>query len=159
MMSKPDMIVSAARAWLGTPFHHQASCRGVGADCLGLIRGVWRAQIGAEPAQIPPYSPAWGALQSQELLWQNLQKYFSSMTPEMQPDGRLQNGAVIPDGSLLLFRLIAKGAANHLGIAAQRAGRPSFIHACHVKGVCEVDLTLKWRRRTVAIFGFPQRGF
>jgi hypothetical protein len=132
-----------------------------------LVPRRWRRLLGADPRGLAgadwrracANSALLAGLQPQELLWQYLQKYFSSMTIEMQPDGRLQNGAVIPDGSLLLFRLMAKGAANHLGIAAQRAGRPSFIHACHVKGVCEVDLTLKWRRRAVAIFRFPKRGF
>ncbi|QQR69243.1 MAG: peptidase P60 [Alphaproteobacteria bacterium] len=32
--------VAEARAWLGTPFHHQASVKGVGCDCIGLIKGV-----------------------------------------------------------------------------------------------------------------------
>ena len=40
-------IVAAARGWLGTPYRHQASVRGEGADCLGLVRGVWRELIGA----------------------------------------------------------------------------------------------------------------
>lgn len=38
-MNKQD-IVNEARQWLGTPFHHQASLKGVGTDCYGLIRGV-----------------------------------------------------------------------------------------------------------------------
>ena len=41
-------IVEAARHWLGTPYHHQASLRGVGCDCLGLVRGVWRDLLGEE---------------------------------------------------------------------------------------------------------------
>ncbi len=32
--------VELARLWLGTPYVHQASTRGAGADCLGLIRGI-----------------------------------------------------------------------------------------------------------------------
>ena len=36
-------------SWIGTPYRHQASLKGVGCDCLGLVRGVWRAVIGAEP--------------------------------------------------------------------------------------------------------------
>jgi len=52
-------IVEAARAWLGTPYHHQASLRGVGCDCLGLVRGVWRDVLGEEPEALPPYSPHW----------------------------------------------------------------------------------------------------
>lgn len=37
-----------ARLWLGTPFRHQAALRGVGCDCLGLIRGV-AAELGICP--------------------------------------------------------------------------------------------------------------
>jgi NlpC/P60 family putative phage cell wall peptidase len=52
-------IVAAARIWLGTPYHHQASLRGVGCDCLGLVRGIWRDLYGSEPESTPPYSPYW----------------------------------------------------------------------------------------------------
>ena len=45
-MNGPDefttRIVDLARGWIGTPYLHQASCRGIGCDCLGLVRGVWR---------------------------------------------------------------------------------------------------------------------
>ena len=34
-------VVAAARGWLGTPYQHQASARGAGAGCLGLLRGIW----------------------------------------------------------------------------------------------------------------------
>ena len=43
-------IVGAARGWIGTPYRHQASLKGVGCDCLGLLRGVWRELKGEEPA-------------------------------------------------------------------------------------------------------------
>jgi cell wall-associated NlpC family hydrolase len=33
-------IVDAARAYLGTPWHHQGRLKGVGVDCIGLILGV-----------------------------------------------------------------------------------------------------------------------
>ena len=46
-------LVAEARAWLGTPYRHQAALRGVGCDCLGLVRGVWRAVHGAEPEPVP----------------------------------------------------------------------------------------------------------
>jgi NlpC/P60 family putative phage cell wall peptidase len=42
MITRPT-IVAETRAWLGTPYRHQASLKGVGCDCLGLVRGVWRA--------------------------------------------------------------------------------------------------------------------
>jgi cell wall-associated NlpC family hydrolase len=40
-------VVALARTWLGTPYHHQASLRGAGADCLGLLRGVYAELYGA----------------------------------------------------------------------------------------------------------------
>lgn len=39
--TRPD-IVTAARQWLDTPFHHQARLKGVGVDCIGLVIGVAR---------------------------------------------------------------------------------------------------------------------
>jgi len=38
--SKIPPIVTQARTWIGTPFHHQARLKGKGCDCLGLIVGV-----------------------------------------------------------------------------------------------------------------------
>ena len=49
----PACIVREARTWLGTPYLHQASVRGAGCDCLGLVRGVWRALYGREPEAVP----------------------------------------------------------------------------------------------------------
>jgi NlpC/P60 family putative phage cell wall peptidase len=56
----PAWVVAAARDWLGTPYHDQASVGGVGCDCLGLARGVWREVVGPEPFLIRPYSRDWG---------------------------------------------------------------------------------------------------
>lgn len=33
-------IIAVARSWIGTPYRHQASVKGVGADCIGLLRGI-----------------------------------------------------------------------------------------------------------------------
>ena len=66
--ANPDAVIAAARGWLGTPYHDQASLRGVGCDCLGLARGVWRDLVGAEPQPIPPYSRDWGETGTREVL-------------------------------------------------------------------------------------------
>jgi len=39
MVTRPQ-VVHAARAWLGTPFHHQGRQRGRGVDCAGLAVGI-----------------------------------------------------------------------------------------------------------------------
>lgn len=50
-MTTREQIVAEARRWLGTRWHHQASLRGVGTDCIGLIVGVARALGIKEAAQ------------------------------------------------------------------------------------------------------------
>lgn len=62
----PDRVIAAARFWLGTPYHDQASLRGVGCDCLGLARGVWREVVCPEPFPIPPYSRDLGLVAGSE---------------------------------------------------------------------------------------------
>ena len=44
-MIERETIVRCARGWLGTPYHHQASMKSVGCDCLGLIRGLWPGDV------------------------------------------------------------------------------------------------------------------
>ena len=50
-----ESIVNEAREWIGTPYIHQQSLKGVGTDCVGLVRGLWRACIGPEPEKAPAY--------------------------------------------------------------------------------------------------------
>jgi NlpC/P60 family putative phage cell wall peptidase len=64
----PDTVIIVARSWLRTPYHDQASLKGVGCDCLGLARGVWREVVGPEPFPIPPYSRDWGESGPREVL-------------------------------------------------------------------------------------------
>lgn len=56
MSSPRTRIIAEARAWIGTPYRHQGSLKGVGCDCLGLVCGVWRALNGAEPEATPAAS-------------------------------------------------------------------------------------------------------
>jgi cell wall-associated NlpC family hydrolase len=35
-----DAVVAEALAWVGTPFHANQTCKGVGADCIGVVAGV-----------------------------------------------------------------------------------------------------------------------
>ncbi|MFO0287190.1 MAG: hypothetical protein ACK51C_13080 [Brevundimonas sp.] len=67
-MSRRDLALAVARSWLGTPYRHQASLRGEGADCLGLVRGVWREVIGPEPQDAGPYSADWAERSGEERL-------------------------------------------------------------------------------------------
>jgi NlpC/P60 family putative phage cell wall peptidase len=49
-MTLADRIIAEAREWVGTPFHWQASVKGVGCDCKGLVWGVAR-ELGLPEAE------------------------------------------------------------------------------------------------------------
>jgi len=137
-----EQIVAAAREWLGTPYHHQASLRGVGCDCLGLVRGVWREFYGPEPEAAPPYSPAWAESLREEALAAAGLRHLRSVAP----------GTERP-GDVLLFRWRAHLPAKHCAIL----GAPSaIIHAHDGAAVSEVAFTPWWRRHLSHVFSFPE---
>ncbi len=70
-------VVAEARTWIGTPYRHQASLKGVGCDCLGLVRGIFRALHGAEPERVPPYTPDWAEAASDEPLAQAAARHLA----------------------------------------------------------------------------------
>ena len=100
-------LVAEARDWIGTPYRHQASVKGVGCDCLGLVRGVWRACIGDEPEKPSPYAPDWAEARGEETL---ARAAFRHLVPVARDD--------IGAGDVLLFRWRAGFIAKHVAIAA-----------------------------------------
>ena len=141
MLADPDAVIAAARAWLGTPYHDQASLRGVGCDCLGLARGVWRDLVGAEPQAIPPYSRDWGETGAREVLVIGARGMMIEIPV-----------AEIGPGTLVLFRMAPRAIAKHVGILT---APDRFIHAYDRLGVIEEALTTAWSRRIAFAFQFP----
>ncbi len=140
----PALIVVTARGWIGTPYLHQASVKGAGADCLGLIRGIWREVISAEPESIPAYSQDWSEPSGSEDLLAAAQRWLIE-----------KNSADEAPGDVLLFRMRSGAVAKHLGIAAHVGASASFIHAYTGHGVIETSLSDPWRRKIAARFEFP----
>lgn len=140
-------IVAAARAWIGTPYVHQASCKGAGADCLGLVRGVWREVLGSEPLKLPAYTPDWSEASGDEAL---LAGAGALLVPVLR--GRERPGDVI------VFRMRHGAVAKHLGLLSASGAGARFIHAYSGHGVVESPLSPPWARRIVAYFRFPSRG-
>jgi NlpC/P60 family putative phage cell wall peptidase len=139
-------VVAEARRWIGTPYVHQASSLGHGTDCLGLLRGIWRAVFGAEPEAVPPYTWDWAEPGGDEVLARAAARHLVSVSPGEEAAG-----------DVLLFRMRTGGIAKHLGIAAETGERPSFIHAYSGHGVIENALSQPWSRRIAARFRFPDR--
>jgi NlpC/P60 family putative phage cell wall peptidase len=142
-----DDIVALARAWIGTPYEHQASCRGAGADCLGLLRGVWRELFGQEPEPVPAYAVDWSETEGAERLLEAAQRHLRQITrAEMAP------------GDVLVFRMRERGVAKHVGFfAGEASGHATLIHAYSGHGVVESPLTPAWVRRMAGTFRIPDR--
>lgn len=144
-----ERIVRLARQWLGTPYRHQASCRGVGTDCLGLLRGLWREAIGPEPEVVPSYTPDWSETCGDEEL---LAAAARNMTRVESDSASI--------GDVIVMRMKDGGVAKHVGILARSDdGYETLIHAYSGHGVVESPLTPAWSERIAGIFRFPDRSF
>lgn len=135
------LILQTARSWVGTPYRHQASLKGVGSDCLGLIRGVWRELYGDEAEVPPPYQPDWYDVRKDDLLLRKAQQYLI----QIPIDEAMEGDAVV-------FRMRPEHAAKHCGILSEE-GR--MIHGLTRKDIEEVTLNHFYRKRIVAAFQFP----
>ena len=134
-------IVAAARDWIGTPYRHQASVKGVGTDCLGLVRGVWREVTGAEPETPPAYTPDWAESGGGEEMAEAARRHMTEIAL-----------AEARKGDVVLFRMRPKGPAKH---AAILTGPDRMVHAWSGRAVVETGLGRWWCVRMAYAFSFP----
>ena len=138
-----ELVVALARGWIGTPYAHQASCKGAGADCLGLLRGVWRELHGAEPEKPGAYTPDWSETDGVERLLPAARRHMVEVE-------------VAEIGDVLLFRL-GRNVVKHVAILSDATlGAEKIIHAYSGRGVVESPLTPAWARRIAGRFRIPE---
>ncbi len=138
-------ILTLARGWIGTPYHHQASARGAGVDCVGLVRGVYRSLYGREAEAVPGYSRDLAEATGDETLIDAARRHLVEIVPiDAQP------------GDVLVFRYRPHLVAKHTAIlAASAVAEATLIHALEGAAVAEVPCNDWWRRRIAAAFAFP----
>jgi NlpC/P60 family putative phage cell wall peptidase len=137
-------VLAIAESWIGTPYRHQGSAKGVGCDCLGLVRGIWRELYGSEPELPEPYARDWAERGGEERLMNAAIRHFG-------PPISISKSVA---GDLVLFRWRTDCAAKHAGILC---GERHFIHAYEQAAVIRSALVPSWRRRIAGIFRFPDR--
>lgn len=138
-----ERVLQAARGWIGTPYRHQGTAKGIGCDCLGLVRGLWREVYGDEPEQPGNYAADWAERSGKDRLRLAAERHLTPLgaKDEMQP------------GDLLLFRWRDGFPAKHAGVLAED-GR--FIHAWEHAGVVSSPLVPAWRRKLAHVYRFPE---
>ncbi|TDK37231.1 peptidase P60 [Rhizobium deserti] len=142
MTASGERIIAIAESWIGTPYRHQGATKGVGCDCIGLVRGIWRELYGGEPEPVPAYAADWAERGGNDRLMEAAQRLFV-------PLGALQDGQ---PGDLLLFRWRPDCAAKHAGILV---GPDRFIHAYEQSALTRSVLVPAWRRKIAGVFRFP----
>lgn len=141
MIITRSLIVAETRGWIGTPYRHQASLKGVGCDCLGLVRGVWRSVIGEEPERAPAYAPDWAEAGGIEALAEAAARHLIEIDRN-----------AFAEGDVLLFRWRNNLPAKHAAIVT---AADKIVHAHDGAAVAEVALAPWWRRRIAYAFRFP----
>jgi NlpC/P60 family putative phage cell wall peptidase len=140
-MISRSSIIAEARDWVGTPYQHQASAKGAGCDCLGLVRGVWRALYGSEPEAPPAYTPDWAERKGEETLLLAARRHMREIAiADARP------------GDVLLFRMDAQSPAKHAAILDEDE---RLIHAYWARAVVRSRFAPWWRARCAAAFAFP----
>lgn len=134
-------VVAAARDWLGTPYLHQASAKGAGCDCLGLVIGLYTELMGRAPETPPPYTPDWNERRPCD------EPLLSAARRHLQ-----ERAGIFLPGRILIFRIVPTGPAKHCGIVS--AG-DRFIHAYAGRAVIESWLCRWWTDRVAGVFDFP----
>lgn len=146
-MKNHNNIVSQARTWLGTPFHHQARLKGKGCDCLGLIVGVVD-ELGLEDRNGMKLAA------------------YDEVTYSKEPDGAyliqkltgLLEEVPIAEaraGDLALFKV--RENPQHLAILSDYEGALGMIHSfAPSRRVVEHRLDDEWKSKIIKVFRWQQ---
>lgn len=131
MVNRADFIL-AARAYVGTPFHHHGRLKGIGVDCLGLLMGAMAAA--GFPAR--DYRQYHKLPRAAELI-----EKFKEQADEIPL-------ALAAPGDTLLAWVLRRGQAQHILILSDL---PGVIH-CLEGGVAETSLSAYWHYRVTHAF-------
>jgi NlpC/P60 family putative phage cell wall peptidase len=138
-VSARERALVVARTFLGTPYRHQGSRRGVGCDCLGLVRGVWRELYDAEAEEPGAYSADWAELDGRDRLAEAAGRHLVAVEEALP-------------GDVVLFRWREGAPAKHCGVLDE-GGR--VIHAYEGASVVSSPMPRAWGRRIAGHFRFP----
>lgn len=133
-------VVAAARAWLGTPYHHRAMVRGAGADCATLLVAAFTDAGLVSGVTLPPYSIQWNINADDEVYLRTIGGFLHPVTSP--PDRPPLPGDVV---MWKFGRTVAHGA-----IVTQW---PEVIHALSEVGVLLDDAVAN---RQLSTIGAPE---
>lgn len=143
----PQLVIQKARTFLRTPWKHQARCKGVAVDCIGLLVGAF-CEAGAQIDDVIDY----GRNPNPRRFLGHLSEYFVRVSDPEFPD-KLEHDVVslssIVPGDVLVFSFVGRDLPQHVGISTGS----SFIHTYESAGcVAEHALGLEWQRHLHSVW-------
>ncbi len=130
----PLDVVTTARGWIGTPYHHAAAVKGIGSDCTGLLIGVAR-ELG-----IPVVADMTYRFGDDDLT--RLEATIGEYCRQLKYTG-------LQDGDMLLFR--GRAIFHHVAIYSKTDN--TMIHVFPSAGVVsEHEYTEEWRKLLYAAY-------
>jgi NlpC/P60 family putative phage cell wall peptidase len=141
-----EAIAIEAREWIGTPYKHQASKKGVGCDCIGLVSGVGRALGFEDAAKFAADTRFRGYSKTPDarMLMQAVAEY-------LEPVPLLK----VLVGDILLMRF--KDDPQHFALLVDRDGLGYIVHSyAQAKKVVENRVDEKWQDRIVGAFKYRE---
>lgn len=142
MPSVDDQAVATARLWIGTPYMTGQAVRGLGCDCVGLIRGVWSDLTGQPAPLVPGWRMDWAEARGRPLVEAGRRYLIEADPTAPQP------------GQVVVLRMRGNREA-HCGIMdLPRDGAAHLIHAMEDVGVVSVPFHA-FAPRAVWAGGFP----
>jgi cell wall-associated NlpC family hydrolase len=141
-MTVGERVAKEARSWIGTPFHWQASQKGVGADCKGLLWGVarelGRPEADSLYAQMADYGPRFDG----RLLKEGIASLFDPVT-ELKPGDILLCKLGNQPGHLAIYT--GGGKAVHTQISSKAWVKETDLRALY--HFYPFDSAWRWRRK------------
>jgi cell wall-associated NlpC family hydrolase len=134
-----QLVVDAARSWLGTPYHHAAKLKGIGVDCAQLLLQTFIEAGAIEPVEAGFYTMDWHLHRGEERYLDFVERYMRRIDDDERTiDARLAEDASfeLPAGTVIVFRV--GRTYSHGGMITQW---PMFIHSYLPSGIVEeVDI-------------------
>ena len=136
---KRQAVLTAGRAWLGTPWRHQGRLKGQGVDCGGFICGVCQ-EVGLPYAYLEAYGRVPDGVQLRAIV-EHVCK-------------RVEFGQQKP-GDMLLMKWSIN--PTHLAFLSDRGYPFSLLHSCAgARMVTEHNYDREWETRTLSYYTWPE---
>ena len=138
-------VIACARSWIGTPFRHQAKCKGAGVDCVQLIAAVGEEAgvMKIDPAKAAPFQ-GYGRTPNPARMGDALRTFMVAIAADQMRQG---------DVAWMQWR---DNLPMHLAVIGAHKGRQTLIHALAEIGRCvEHGFTQEWKDRAVSYWRYP----